>query len=241
MNNTKSEPRLPDITRPDVRAVLVSEWTVTAPELQRTLVDAIVASWEGVSWPPGLLSVSVFASSDGERVLSYAQWASDEAFAEFVEGPCLRQVDRALPGIESRESVAFHLYRSQARPDAPVPRCVVIVSVEFEAPDEQRQRRWVDTVFEALEAETEPHPGGISGHFHVSVDGKRVMNYAEWLDEVSHREALAKSRQDTVGPGPKWREVRSFPGVVSAGYRRYRIVGSLSRSTADQTPILNHA
>jgi hypothetical protein len=37
---------LPDITRPDVGTVLVSEWTVGTPERQRALVEAFAAAWE---------------------------------------------------------------------------------------------------------------------------------------------------------------------------------------------------
>jgi len=233
--------RLPAITRQDAGTAVMSEWAVSAPERQQALVDAIVASWEGAPWPPGLLSVNVLASSDGDRVLSYAQWASDEAYREFAHGSSQRRVDRSQPGIGPHQPIAFHLYRSKTRADAPVPGCVVIVSVEFDGPNEARQRRWVDTVFEALEAESELHPGGISGHFHLSTDGRRVMNYAEWVDEESHREALARSGKDSVGSGPKFDEVRNFSGVVSLGYKRYKMVRSLSHSEGAPTSSLTHA
>lgn len=180
--------------------------------------------------PQGLLSINLFASSGSETVVNYAQWTSDEAYHEFARRhPQSRvdQIDRAVPGIERQEPIHYHLYRSRARERAPVAGCVVIVSVEFDGPDEQRQRRWIDTVFEALDAETELHPGGISGHFHVSTDGTRVLNYAEWTSEEAHRDALERSGQGTVGSGPKWRDVKSFPGVRSNGYSRYHLFRSL--------------
>ncbi|MEV7908307.1 antibiotic biosynthesis monooxygenase, partial [Streptomyces anulatus] len=121
------------------------------------------------------------------------------------------------------------LYRSGTRDDAPEPGCVVIVSVEFAGPDRQRQEQWVDTVFDALTAETEPHPGGVSAHFHLSVDGTRVLNYAEWTDEASHRAALESSGQGTVGSAPEWRRVVDFPGVRDSGFKRYRFHASLAR------------
>ncbi|MER5462799.1 hypothetical protein ABT010_19370 [Streptomyces sp. NPDC002668] len=52
--------------------------------------------------------------------------------------------------------------------------------VEFDGPDTEPQRAWVDGVFEALGTEPHPHPGGIAGHFQVSADGTRVLNCAEW-------------------------------------------------------------
>jgi hypothetical protein len=228
--------KLPEITRPDAGAILVSEWKVGTQERQHALVEAFVAAFaapgEGVPWPHGLLSVNLFLSTDGETVLNYAQWTGEDAYHEFARThrrELAAQIDRAVPGIERSGPVNYRLYRSGVRRDAPVPGCVVIVSVEFDGPDEQRQKRWVDTVFEALEAETELHPGGISGHFHVSVDGARVLNYAEWTDENAHREAIERSGQESIGSGPKWREVRSFPGIKSSGYKRYRLARSLNQ------------
>lgn len=225
--------RLPDINRTGVGTVLVSEWKVGTSERQRALVEAFVAAWEGAAWPQGLLSVNLFLSIDGETVLNYAQWTGDEAYHEFVRRfrqSRAEQIDHAVPGIERSGPFSYWLYRSGVRSDAPVPGCVVIVSVEFDGPDEQRQRRWVDTVFEALDAETEPHPGGISGHFHLSIDGTRVLNYAEWTSEEAHRDAIERSGQGSIGSGPKWRQVRSFPGIRSSGFKRYRLGRSLISS-----------
>jgi heme-degrading monooxygenase HmoA len=226
-----SSSKLPDIARPDAGTVLVSEWKVGTQERRLALVEAFVAAWKDAPWPQGLLSVNLFLSTDGETVLNYAQWTSDDAYHEFVRThrrERVEQIDRAVPGIERSGPDNYRLYRSGVRPDAPVPGCVVIVSVEFDGPDEQRQKRWVDTVFEALEAEIEPHPGGISGHFHICVDGTRVLNYAEWTSEEAHREAIERSGQGTLGSGPKWQQVRGFPGLKSGRFKRYRLAQSLN-------------
>lgn len=223
---------LPNIARPDAGAILVSEWTVDTPERQAATIEAFVAAWERAPWPRGLLSVNLFASTDGTTVLLYAQWTGDDAYQEFVRNhrqSRADQIDRAVPGIKRSGPVNYRLYRSGVREGAPPPGCIVIVSVEFDGPDRQRQRQWVDTVFEALEAEAELHPGGISGHFHVSTDGTRVLNYAEWINEEAHRDALARSGQGAVGSGLKWRQVQNFPGMISNGYKRYKLGRSLAR------------
>jgi hypothetical protein len=168
------------------------------------LVEAFVAALEGAPWPLSLLSVNQFLSTDGETVLNYAQWTGDDAYYRFAQTELrsrAEQIDQAIPGIERSGPVNYRLYRSGARPDAPVPGCVVIVSIEFDGLDEQRLRRRVDTVFEALDAETEPHPGGISGHFHIRVDGTRVLNYAEWTSKKAHRLAIERSGQESIGSG----------------------------------------
>ena len=59
--------------------------------------------------------------------------------------------------------------------------------------------------------------------FHLSVDGTRVLNYAEWIDEASHRAALERSGIGAIGSGPKWRAVQSFPGLKASRVTRYRL------------------
>jgi deazaflavin-dependent oxidoreductase (nitroreductase family) len=192
----------PQIARPDAGTVLVTE-------------SSSAAAWEGTPWPAGLLSFTEFAATDGGAVLTYTQWASGEADHAFVAG------------LTGAEPVEYELYRSGGREDRPTPGCLVAVRVEFDGPDRERQRQWIDTVFQALASEAEPHPGGIAGHFHVSADGTRVLNYAEWTDEQAHRDAIESSGQGAVGGSADWRRVQEFPGVRSSQVRRYHLLRSL--------------
>lgn len=217
---------LPTIARADVGVAVVAHWNVTAGDQER-LADAIVLAWNRATWPEGLVSVTTLVSTDGESVLQYAQWTSADAHRAFEHRHGLewsRQVDETAPGATRQGPVTWRLHRSSGlREDASVPGCIVVVTVEFDAPDERRQREWIDLVFDVLASETERPAGGIAGHFHVSVDGTRVMNYAEWIDETSHRDALARSGQGGIGPSPRWREVQTFPGIVARGFKRYRL------------------
>lgn len=203
---------LPDLTRPDVGTVLVAESPAASD------VDSEVDT-ANVPWPTGLLSVSTFASTDGERVLTYTQWAPGDTDPEFVAG------------LTGAEPVEYTLYRQQVRENPPVPGCIVVIRAEFDGPDERRQRRFVDTVFEAMSSDPDPHPGGISGHFHLSTDGTRMLAYAEWTDEQAHRDAIARSEHGTVGSSPGWHRVVEFPGVKESGFRRYRLLRSTSVAT----------
>ncbi|GAA0930694.1 hypothetical protein [Nonomuraea longicatena] len=197
---------MPDLSRSDVDTVLVTRGSGGAAEAERMLTRL-----ERLPWPRELVSFTVLVGTDGSAVLGYLQCAGplDSGFVADVTGSVAAE---------------YRVYRSLSRADRPVPGCVVVVDVEFDGPDAQRQRRWIDTVLNAVAAEPEPHPGGISGHFHVSTDGARVLNYAEWTDEDSHRDALAGSGRGMVGSGPAWRAVQEFPGVRSGGFTRYRLL-----------------
>ncbi len=218
---------LPDIARGDARLAVAARRTVRTPARQHAVADAVLAIWRREPWPAALLSVSCFTSSDGETVLTYTQWASEDGYRAFTASShaiLTTGLDAFAHDVTRTDVVAYRLYRSGV-PEATrhvVPGCFVFVSVQFDGPDERRQRQWVDTVFDALASEPEPPAGGLAGHFHLSVDGTRVLNYAEWIDEDAHRRALERSGQGAIGSSPKWREVRQFPGIVVAGFTRYR-------------------
>ncbi|MEW1611977.1 MULTISPECIES: antibiotic biosynthesis monooxygenase [unclassified Streptomyces] len=217
----------PDPARSDAGIAKSGTWDVGTPERQRQAVDAIRKAWESRPWPhPGLLSYSVYAGEDGATLLHYSQWTGEQAHQDFVrEGRDARDadIDAAVPGIERRGLRTYELYRSGLRPggDTREPGCVVIVDVEFAGPDPARQRDWVDAVFEALGDDVHLPEGGIAAHFHVSTDGTRVLDYAEWESAEHHIAALAAPGEGVGSPSPLWERVRNHPGVTGGGVSRY--------------------
>ncbi|MBT2524934.1 antibiotic biosynthesis monooxygenase [Streptomyces sp. ISL-99] len=224
----------PLVGRSDAGAVLASTWRVGTPERQWAAVEAISKVWQSRPWPDvGLLSYSVYVGEDGDTLLHYSQWRSMEDYHAFVAAfrdERNAEIDAAVPGIERVALHAYEFYRSTSLAPGGAdrePGCVVIVDVEFEGPDAARQRDWVDTVFEALATDPGPHPGGIAGHFHVSTDGTRVLNYAEWESAEAHIEALGGT--GAVGAAtPQWQKVHGYPGVTGGGVKRYTPALSLS-------------
>jgi hypothetical protein len=232
---------VPVITRPGVGVVLVSRWRVGTPERQRTAVDTIARGWQSREWPDaGPLSYSVFMDNDGTALLHYSQWRDREvhrAYSRTSRDERVAEVDAAVPGIERSGLTAYELYRSAAPATgrAGVPGCVVTVEVEFEGPDAARARHWADTVVEAQATDpimrsSDPAlpTGGISAHFHVAIDGTRVLNYAEWESEAAHIAALEAPGNGIGSPTEQWQRVFDHPGVQGGTVTRHTPAISLS-------------
>ncbi|MFJ5706651.1 antibiotic biosynthesis monooxygenase [Streptomyces sp. NPDC093105] len=228
----------PDLHRPGVGAVLVSTWRVGTPERQRAAVEAIRTVWESRAWPDlGLLSYSVLAGTDGETLLHYSQWTEEQAYDDFVRAyrdDRNAEIDAAVPGIERVELRRYgrvHRSRSHGAEDGGrLPGVVVIVEADFDpagAGTGQREE-WVDNVLTALDedeaAGARPVSGGISGNFHLSTDGGRVLNYAEWESARAHEDWLANA----APVSDAWRAVHHHPGLVGSRVRRYAPALSLS-------------
>lgn len=121
-------------------------------------------------------------------------------------------------------------WRYPARPssDAPPTRRwtpgvpgVVTVTVDLDEPDPERQRAWVDNAFDAAgTADPAPEAGLLSARFHLSLDGARVLNLAEWTTAQAHRDAAG------ITDGFRKR-VRGFPGASSVT-RRHLPYGHLA-------------
>jgi len=212
----------PQLNRPDVGIALASTWQVGDPTRQQAAVEAIHSIWTTSPWPlPDLISYSVFTSTTGDTLLHYSQWRTEEAAANRLAGDELTarrlKIDSAVPGIERFGAHPYRPYREARRPSVTGrPGCYVAVRIEFDGPDALRQRRWVDGLFSAASGEQDPD-GLIGALFHLSLDGTRVFNLAEWTTEQAHQDMIDKP------PGSVRDAARGFPGVTSIGFERYRL------------------
>ncbi|CAM5334848.1 MULTISPECIES: antibiotic biosynthesis monooxygenase [Streptomyces] len=216
----------PDLARPDAGAALFSTWRVGTPLRQKEAVEAIAGAWVRRPWPAGgLLGYHVYTGHDASTLLHYSQWRSPQDYDGFVKAhrqERVDEIDTAVPGVERLGLGRFRHYRGLVRPgETRVPGCVVVVDIEFDGPDPDRQRAWVDAVVDALENEPRPHPGGISAHFHLSVDGTRVLNYAEWENAQAHVDALAGPGDGIGSATEQWRRVQTWPGLRASTVSRY--------------------
>ncbi|TDD20456.1 hypothetical protein [Nonomuraea diastatica] len=70
---------LPSIMRPGSGTLLIDSAYAGDRHRQHVMAQAIVDEWTSIGWPEGSLSLRCHLSTDGETVLTYAEWSSDEA------------------------------------------------------------------------------------------------------------------------------------------------------------------
>ena len=70
---------------------LINVFTV-APERASELADLLrVATEEKMQFVPGFISANIHVSTDGTRVVNYAQWDSAEAYSAMLANPTTQQ------------------------------------------------------------------------------------------------------------------------------------------------------
>lgn len=84
-------------------ATLVNVFTVE-PDRQQELVDLLVRATEDVMQHiPGFVSANIHASADGERVVNYAQWESEDAFRAMLTDPTAQEHMQAIGDLASAD------------------------------------------------------------------------------------------------------------------------------------------
>jgi quinol monooxygenase YgiN len=75
----------------NTHATLINVFTVE-PDRARPLVDLLATvTEETMRHVPGFVSANIHLSTDGTRVVNYAQWASAEAYEQMLQDPSARE------------------------------------------------------------------------------------------------------------------------------------------------------
>jgi quinol monooxygenase YgiN len=93
-------------------ATLINVFTVK-PERQRRLLDLLVTATEDVMRHlPGFVSANIHASTDGEKVVNYAQWESAEAFQAMLKDERAQQHMRQAADLAEKFEPSLYTVES---------------------------------------------------------------------------------------------------------------------------------
>ncbi|MYS19324.1 Antibiotic biosynthesis monooxygenase [Streptomyces sp. DvalAA-14] len=204
----------PDIRRADSTAAHVAQWYVPDRQAGVEALKTAAEQWRATPWPAGILSFSAYLSTGFDTALTYVQTADAGAHRAFTAG---------LSGLAGAATVQYALHRAIVLdPGAPAPASFVVASFDVDGPDPQQ--RVVASIAGALEqAPAGAHPGMISANFHLSADGSRVLNYAEWTTDEAHVAFL-----DGATRAATLRATHDTPGVRPIGFKRFHLLHGLT-------------
>jgi len=88
------------------------------PERAAELADLLrAATEETMQFVPGFISANIHVSTDGTRVVNYAQWRSAEAYQAIFEDPSVRSHMQTCAAVAT--SFEPHLYTVESVHQAP--------------------------------------------------------------------------------------------------------------------------
>ncbi|MET9833355.1 hypothetical protein ABZ078_29545 [Streptomyces sp. NPDC006385] len=210
----------PEVTRADACTVVITVRHAGDAALQQVLAEAAANGREQGPWPGGLLSWSLFASTDGQALMAYEQWADDASLDAALASPA--PYVPGIVGTEPSAPVRYRLHRSHVSVAGHAEAGCVVTPV-FDVDGPERQRHFIDEVF-TMTKDVPPMPGSIAAHFHTSADGTRVFNYAEWTGEQAHIDAVTADNPQRI----RSRITGEIEGVRPCGYRRWHLHTALT-------------
>lgn len=160
----------------------------TQPESNDEIV-ALVSELAHVffSKEAGYLASAVHASLDGERVVHYSQWETEQSYRNAVADAC------SNPGALKILRMLEHLCAADPRyyrvsEGVPHERATTIAMGTgtatsfnvFQLYDPAAQNELIETMRETNDILAKQNCGMLSSNVHVSLDGKAVANYVQW-------------------------------------------------------------
>lgn len=216
---------LPVIRREDGVLTDIAE-RVVRPADQAAFVAALTAAAAGLRERGGFRACALHASTDGTRVVTYAQWREDGLDAPEPPALAVDLDGLAVAAERHLHDVAYAHDRSPAGVTAidPANRHATFINLIHTTPAAQRE------LLDFVVANDRPlgdHPGYRSANFHRSRDGRRVVNYSHWDREQSLLDAVGR----LVGAdGLTMEQANELAGAAAGGrgwtdFRFYRVVG----------------
>ncbi|MBF2008373.1 MAG: antibiotic biosynthesis monooxygenase [Chlorogloeopsis fritschii C42_A2020_084] len=146
----------------------------TSPDKQQELTEKLSNYVQSVvRSQPECVSGSVNHSLDGERIMCYLQWRTEQAYTDFMES------EQGYSGFDLSDSHVYEVVVSKPdNADLTIELGRLLHLGEFRLLPENQPR------LVALEAEIPAislqHPDLLCVNFHRSLDGTRTMNYGFW-------------------------------------------------------------
>ena len=116
-----------DVASPDAGFIALVTIRTSTADAHAPLLDLLsreVEQW--VRYRPGFVSANYHVSTDGSRLINYAQWASEAAYREsFRSNPnagSLRDAITAIDGVDGLEMVGYTLAKSVVAAPEPAPQ-----------------------------------------------------------------------------------------------------------------------
>jgi hypothetical protein len=200
----------PVVDRADVTTVLVEEVITGDPGRQQAAAVGLVSHWESCQWPADLRSLTCFTSTDGNSLLTYAQWSSAAAADDFLrQEQSIVRPDWAALGVQPGLPRSYELYRA-VRPTElpdPVPVTKCFPAAVFAMDGYDAARKWIDGLLdseETSEGEDRAYPGAIAANFHIAIDGTGIFLLSEWASEaeaVAHITEVIEPLLEHMGQG----------------------------------------
>jgi len=166
------------------------------PKLQTALIDAAKENSEKVmEKKPGFISANLHKSFDGTSVVNYAQWETRKSYEEAINflKPDEVKIGEKIFDIADPDWNIYDLVFSAGRIPTIISQDANLVTVINKFSVEPENQKNLLKLLDDLREVVEKLPGFISANVHRSLDGTRVVSYAQWNSKEDYQAVYTNS------------------------------------------------
>ena len=158
------------------------------PEQQQALVDSVIDYVNTVlKQQPGFIADAIHRSRDGERVVNYVQWKSQDDYEAYIRNSNLSLATK-LSAFPTPDSHLYEIFISEPadskmKISTDINGLINFGIFKLKKPEEQP--RFLEYTQQAVQL-VAGQPGLITTHFHRSLDGARAVNYGLWSSQEEY-------------------------------------------------------
>ena len=165
-------------------------------KLQNNLIEAIKENSEKVmEKKPGFVSANLHKSYDGTSVVNYAQWETRKSYEEAINflKPDEVKIGEKIFDIAESDWNIYDLVFSAGKIPTILSQDANLVTVINKFSVEPENQKNLIKLLDDLREIVEKLPGFISANVHKSLDGTRVVSYAQWDSKEDYQAVYTNS------------------------------------------------
>jgi heme-degrading monooxygenase HmoA len=187
---------LPTISTENKIATVILIFQVD-PKMQILLIDAVKENSQKVmEKKPGFISTNLHKSFDGTSVVNYAQWETRKSYEEAINflKPDEVKTGEKIFDIADPDWNIYDLVFSAGRTPTLISQDINLVTVINKFSMEPENQKKLVNLLDDLRQVVEKLPGFISANVHRSLDGTKVISYAQWNSKEDYQAVYTNSQ-----------------------------------------------
>lgn len=137
----------------------------------------------------GLFSVNLHKSYDGLSVVNYSQWSTYDSYkdATNIRNSDVLKIGEKIFEIADQDSKIYELVFSTGSKPATISKNAALITIINKFSVEPNNQNMLLKYLDDLRMVVEKLTGFISANVHKSIDGTRIVSYAQWKSKENYQ------------------------------------------------------
>lgn len=179
---------MPTITRDKKLTTIISFFNVDKKN-QAALINVQIENSQKMMEKKGFVSVNLHKSYDGLSVVNYSQWSTYNSYkdATNVRNSDDLQIGKKIFEVVDEDSKIYELVFSAGSNPTIISKNVALITVINKFSVESNNQNLLLKYLDDLRMVVEKLTGFVSANIHKSIDGTRVVSYAQWKSKENYQ------------------------------------------------------